>query len=117
MRKTTMAAMALALLPAMAAGWETRDGDVPLSEAALRDALVGQVLVFHDDGRARFYDDGRYSYTYAGGGTAYGHYSLGDDGTACIGFTNGFSRCDLYVRSGARLVLITEDGDRFPVRP
>jgi hypothetical protein len=26
-------------------------------------------------------------------------------------------RCDLYVRNGDRLVLVIEDGDRFPVRP
>ncbi|WP_296762681.1 hypothetical protein [Sediminimonas sp.] len=117
MRKITMAAMVLALLPAMAAGWETRDGDVPLSKAALRDALVGQVLTFCDDGKSRFYDDGRYSYTYGQGGIAYGHYSLNGDGTACIGFVGGSSRCDLYVRNGDRLVLVTEDGDRFPVRP
>ena len=109
--------LVLVLLPALAAAWTTREGDQPLSKEALRDTLVGQVLVFYDDGRSRFYDDGRYSYTYDGGGTAYGHYALGGDGTACIGFTNGFSRCDLYVRNAGRLFLITEDGDRFPVRP
>ena len=43
---------------------------------------------------------------------------LRDDGSGvvCSAFDNGFSRCDMYVDDGARLVLITEDGTRFPVR-
>jgi len=105
------------LLPAMAVAWGTREGDERLSATALRAALVGQVLTFHDDGQSRFYGDGRYSYTYGQGGIAYGHYAINDDGTVCIGFVNGARRCDLYVRNAARLVLITEEGDRFPIRP
>ncbi len=117
MRRYITLALVLSLLPAMAAAWAMREGDEPLSKEALRAALVGQVLTFYDDGKSRFYDDGRYSYTYGQGGIAYGHYALNGDGTACIGFVNGARRCDLYVRNGDRLVLITEAGDRFPVRP
>lgn len=112
-------ALSVALvLPAAAPAWETRESDAPLGADALAAALVGRTIEFHDDGRARFYRDGRYSYTYAGGGTAYGYYELGADGTVCILFVHGPERCDLYVRDRAeRLVLITEDGLRFPVRP
>ena len=46
-----------------------------------------------------------------------GRYTISDDSTVCIDFDNGFSRCDMYVRSGEKLVLLTEDGLRFPIRP
>ena len=40
-----------------------------------------------------------------------------EDGIICIVYRNGFDRCDMYVRSGGRLVVLTEDGERYPVRP
>ena len=45
MRRYITLALVLSLLPAMAAAWAMREGDEPLSEAALRAALVGQVLI------------------------------------------------------------------------
>ncbi len=112
----------LALLtasPAVAAEWPTKPGDVPLSPEELK-ALAGQTFTFYDDGQAEFSAGGAYSYTYSaanGGGTAYGSYRIAEDGSVCIAYRNGFSRCDLYVRSGERLILIDEKGDRYPVRP
>lgn len=82
-------------------------------------ALIdGQTLTFFDDGQSKFSAGGAYSYTYAnGGGTAFGAYEVGEDGTVCIAFRNGFGRCDRYVESGGRVVMLTEKGERFPVRP
>lgn len=104
---------------AIAADWPLRDGDVPLSRADLLE-LEGRTLVFYDDGQSRYLPDGAYSYTYSsanGGGTAHGTYRIAEDGSICTDFRNGFSRCDLYVRSAGRLVLINEKGERYPVRP
>ena len=82
-------------------------------------ALPGQSFVFYDDGEALFGDDGAYSYTYSaanGGGTAWGSYRVAQDGRVCVTFVNGMSRCDQYVTNRDRTVVITSDGQRFPVR-
>jgi hypothetical protein len=67
---------------------------------------------------SHFYNDGRYTYAYdmGAGGYAYGYFEVAEDSTVCIAFVNGFSRCDAFVENGGRLVLITRDGDRFPIR-
>lgn len=103
--------------PALATEWVMRPGDVPLTSEALRAALVGRTLTFHDDATSVYLPDGRYSYTYGGGGTWHGEYALGEDGSVCVTFVTGVSRCDLYVMNANRLILITADGLRFPVRP
>lgn len=99
--------------------WSLRPGDVPLPQADL-EALAGQTLTFYDDGRSKYSAGGAYSYTYSaknGGGTAFGSYHIAEDGSVCTEFQSGFQRCDLYVRNGTRMILVTEKGERFPVRP
>lgn len=103
--------------PVWAAEWATRDGDLMLGPGELEAELIGREVMFYDNGVSAFAEDGGYSYTYDQGGTAFGRYELGEDGVVCIVFANGFDRCDMYVRSGTRLVLITEKGERFPIRP
>ncbi len=108
----------LAPVLVQAGDWDVRQTDRPFEEHELA-ALPGQSFVFFDDGEAAFGADGAYSYTYSaanGGGTLWGSYHIGPDGSVCIDFVNGFSRCDLYVHSGNRVVLITETGERYPVR-
>lgn len=105
----------LAASPVVAAEWPTKPGDIPLSSEEL-DALAGRTLTFYDNGKSKFSAGGAYSFTYASGESAFGTYSIADDGSVCIAYRNGFSRCDLYVRSGERLILIDEKGDRYPVR-
>lgn len=111
----------LTLLPglAMTDPLVPRDSDTLFDHATLDARLRGQTITFFDDGQSRFFEDGRYTYTYANdGGTGYGYFEIRDDSTICVDFVTGFSRCDLYVLDGAgRLVIITETGDRFPVRP
>ena len=114
---TLFAAFVLAE-PAAAQSYALREGDAPLGPAALETRLRGDNLTFFDDGQSRYFEDGRYTYTYGnGGGTAYGYWRFEPEGTVCIEFVHGFSRCDRYVRAGERLVLLTEGGERFPVRP
>lgn len=103
---------------AVAQTFTPKDGDEILDGFALTDVLAGQVLVFYDDGQSKYYDDGRYSYTYAGeGGAAYGYWAVDESGAVCIEFLNEATRCDMYVMNGDRMILIDENGNRFPVRP
>ena len=103
--------------PAFAQDWNIYDGDVALSPEEIQSQVEGQTLVFYDNGRSVFGADGGYSYTYDGGGTAVGTYTVEGDGVICIDFENGWSRCDKYVRSGARMILLTAKGERYPIRP
>lgn len=109
--------MLMMTVPALAQDWATRDGDTLLSPSEMQAEVVGRKLTFYDNGVSEYAADGAYSYTYDGGGTAHGTYTLGENGVVCTAFQNGFDRCDMIVRNGERLVVITEKGDRFPVRP
>lgn len=103
---------------ASAQGIDTRPGDTLVPSDELDARLRGQEVVFFDDGVSHFYNDGRYTYAYdmGAGGYAYGYFEVGGDSTVCIDSVNGFSRCDAYVENGGQLILITREGDRFPVR-
>ncbi len=110
-------AVSLAVQSAWAQDWNLRRDDVVLDQAALALIADGGSLTYYDDGVSLFSAGGSYSYTYAnGGGTAFGRFRVEDQGQICIDYRNGFSRCDTYVRNGARLVLLTEKGERFPVK-
>ncbi|OBY27822.1 hypothetical protein A9D60_13765 [Leisingera sp. JC1] len=103
---------------AVADSWQLRPGDTPFAQAEL-EALPGQSFRFFDGGESQYSSGGAYAYTYSaenGGGTAWGTYRIAGDGSICVDFTNGFSRCDLYVRNSGRVILITRQGERFPVR-
>lgn len=117
MRATILLTLCLAA-PAMAENWAMRDSDTGFDMAALDNRLRGEILTFYDGGQSEFYEDGRYTYTYANdGGTGYGYFEVMADSSVCIEFVNGFSRCDAYVTDAQdRLVVITEKGDRFPVK-
>ena len=97
---------------------DPRDGDSLIASADRDMRLRGQEITFFDDGVAHFYNDGRYTYAYdmGDGGYAYGYFEIVNDSTVCIDFLGGFARCDAYVENAGRLVLITSEGDRFPIR-
>jgi hypothetical protein len=101
-----------------AENWMLRSSDQLLEKATLDNRLRGQTITFFDDAQAEYFTDGRYRYTYANdGGAGHGYYKVGEDSTVCIEFVNGFQRCDAYVLDAQdRLVVVTEKGDRFPVR-
>ncbi|WP_298839795.1 hypothetical protein [uncultured Roseobacter sp.] len=104
-------------LPVAAQDWALRSSDRALDATETRALTEGQTLTFFDDGQSKYSAGGAYSYTYASGQTAYGAYRIQPDGTVCITFRNGFGRCDRYVESAGRIVLLTEKGERYPVRP
>ena len=94
-----------------------RDSDQVLDAAGLALIADGAALTYFDDGVSLFSAGGAYSYTYAnGGGTAFGQFRVETGGQICIDYRNGFSRCDMYVRNAGRLILLTEKGERFPVK-
>ena len=112
-----------AILAALWAGashaqdWNIRANDQVLDAAAMAQIADGGALTYFDDGVSLFSAGGAYSYTYANnGGTAFGRFRVEPDGVICIDYRNGFSRCDKYVRNNGRLVLLTEDGERYPVK-
>lgn len=96
-----------------------RPADTPLDAQGMSEHVIGQTHEFFDGDRSFFSISGTYTYTYADGGVAYGHWEMpagGTDGVICTFFRHGFSRCDRYVQNKGRILLITEEGTRFPVR-
>lgn len=91
--------------------------DVALSREEVVEVTAGEVLTFYDGGRSKYSVGGAYSYTYDQGSTAFGSFTVGADGLVCIAYRNGRSRCDRFVHSHGRLVMLTANGDRFAVRP
>ncbi|MFL4469902.1 hypothetical protein ACERZ8_08515 [Tateyamaria armeniaca] len=104
--------------PVAAQDWAFRSSDTVLDRSAVLTLVEGHTLIFFDDGQSKFSAGGAHSYTYAnGGGTAFGRFDVAEDGLVCIAYRNGFSRCDRYVENAGRYVLLTEKGERFPIRP
>lgn len=94
-----------------------RTTDTKLDEAAMTQLLSGSLVEFFDGSKSRYGTDDRYAYTYTDDGPEWtGTYRVEPDSVVCVDFDNGSSRCDRFVQAGERLVLIIEDGTRFPVR-
>lgn len=105
--------------PATAQSYETRSTDILLDATVLSGIILGRDLEFFDGGISRYSPGGSYSWTYAennGGGNWYGTHQISADGTVCIEFRTLRGRCDMFVQAGDRLVLLTENGQRYPVR-
>ena len=90
----------------------------PLTDQpGLAELLTGQEVTFFTGGLAEYYADGRYSYRYElGGERVMGTYEFRDDSFVCTVFENGFDRCDLVVQSGERVVMVIDDGERYPFK-
>ena len=101
--------------PALAQG--VRDSDTVMNAEETIAALSGNSVEFFDGSTARYSENGSYTYRYDDSGPLFtGTYAATDGGEVCVTFSNGFDRCDTYVQAQDRLVLIIEDGTRFPVR-
>ncbi len=93
-----------------------RPGDRPFTRSELAAFLLTHAVRFHDGGHSEYGPGEAYAYVYESGGRAEGRYRIEPDGSVCVDFDNGFSRCDLYVRNGTRVLLIDQKGDRYPLR-
>ncbi len=111
--------LALMLLPSAlwADTYKHLADDTVLSRAEVIGMTSQGVLEFFEGGQSRYSVGGSYSYTYQGGGTAFGRFTVAEDGLVCITYRNGRDRCDRFVRSHGRLVMLTQDGQRFAIRP
>jgi len=109
----------LLLLPtaAIASDFAVLKGDTPLTREEVIALTQTHLVEFYEGGQSRYSVGGSYSYTYQSGGTAFGKFEVGPEGAICIKYRNGRNRCDRFVRSHGRLVMITQTGDRFPIRP
>lgn len=114
-----IAFFSLCAAPLFAQDYNVRSSDIQLDAHAVSQAIHGRELEFFDGGLSRYAAGGSYSWTYGpnnGGESWYGVHNIAADGTVCIDFRTLRSRCDRFVQAGERLVLLTEDGQRFPVR-
>ncbi len=94
-----------------------RATDTILTAPEMSQLLSGRMVEFFDGSTSRYGTDGAYAYTYTDDGPAWtGTYTMAEDSLVCVDFDNGSSRCDRFVQDGERIVLIIEDGTRFPVR-
>ncbi|CUH82844.1 hypothetical protein [Thalassovita mediterranea] len=96
--------------------WPDRDSDTLLSQSDLQDRLTGRTLVFFDGGTSAYKRDGTYQWTYAGGGDWHGMWRTMEGSVVCVDFITEVTRCDRIVESSDRLVVLTADGQRFPVK-
>lgn len=103
--------------PALAEGWAMKPGDVTFTRAEITAFLAEHEVRFYDGGQSEYGPGGAYAYVYDGGDRAEGRYRIEADGSVCVEFENGWSRCDLYVRNGDRVLLIDQKGDRYPLKP
>ena len=109
--------LVLILIPCLAIGQGLRSGDRPLDVGELATRLAGSAVTFYDGSRAHYGAEGAYGYRYTPEDPEFsGRYRTAGDGEVCVVFENGLDRCDTYVEADGRLVLITADGLRFPVR-
>ncbi len=116
MRTFAILMATLAMTPALAQDG-LRASDVVMAPAELTETLSGQQLEFFDGSKSSYAEDGTYGYTYTDDGPVWtGRFEVFEESRVCVDFDNGSRRCDQLVRDGDRLVLITEDGLRFPVR-
>lgn len=94
-----------------------RTSDQLMDAAQMGQLLNGQQIEFFDGSKSHYASDGTYYYTYTDDGPEWtGRFKVSDNSRVCVDFDNGSSRCDQFVISGDRVVLVTEDGLRFPVR-
>ncbi|GAB4389138.1 hypothetical protein [Albidovulum sp.] len=101
--------------PAGAEDWALRPGDEVIAGADLAAWLDGRVARFHDGGRSVYGPGTAYAYVYRSGERAEGEFRIEAPDRVCVAFRNGWSRCDKYVRRGGRILLLDQQGNRFPL--
>ena len=105
--------------PVAAQEYAVRDSDTVPNTADLSTLILDRDLEYFDGGTSRYNTDGTYAWTFGannGGQTHRGTHQIGEDAMVCIIYDTGAQRCDRFVQSAGRLVLLTDNGQRFPVR-
>lgn len=105
--------------PAAAQDYALRASDIVPTSADLSAQILDRDLEYFDGGISRYATGGAYAWTYSdtnGGGVHPGIFEIRDGAVVCITYVSGPTRCDMFVQSGDRLVLLTDDGQRYPLR-
>lgn len=105
--------------PVMAQNYDLRATDSVPTRATLSETILDRDLEYFDGGISRYATNGTYAWTYGannGGGVHEGVHDFKDNGVVCITYHTGARRCDMFVLSNDRLTLLTNDGQRYPVR-
>lgn len=112
-----MLTLALLLAATSASAQGMRDTDRLYEVAELNEMLAGHAVEFFDGSVSRYRADGAYSYKYTETDRPWlGTWTVPEAGRVCLTFENGSDRCDTFVDDGTRMVLVIENGTRFPVR-
>ena len=115
MRNLTIIVAMLATQAAAQQGM--KETDQTFEQAELTALLVDHAVEFFDGSVSRYRGDGAYSYKYQENDRPWlGIWRVNTDSQVCVAFDNGSSRCDTFVSDGTRMVLVIENGMRFPVR-
>jgi len=110
MRVFVLLSLLLCAAPLPAQDWDWDAGN-------LDGFFLGPKTRFHDPDRVRFAPDGSVQRSLAvDGPTDFGLFTLLPDGRLCLDYSDGSSRCGVYVRDGKMRMLVTEGGKRLPFR-
>ncbi|MGB0659532.1 MAG: hypothetical protein ACPGNV_05065 [Mangrovicoccus sp.] len=122
MRRVLIFVMAMLVMSPMVSAGEyripgLRPNDSFLTQDGIKTRLVGRRVTYKDKSASVYYKNGSYEYyAHEDAEPKPGRYKLYDHGMICVTFKKGGARCDTYVRSVKKLVLITAGGTRYPVR-
>lgn len=114
-------ALCLGLIPAEADDFYRVPGmrinDVFLTRSGLDQKLPGRVVELQTGARMYFRDNGTWSMEPRDGVQGpTGRYSFGPKGQVCVRYDGGGGRCDSYVRSVKKYVMIDGNGQRHEVK-
>lgn len=107
-------ALATALLLATPTLTSTAYAASLVSGSKLKQLLNGKTTRFQSGSRAIYNADGTYRFR-GGGNNSRGQWSV-TGSKVCVTFTNGFRRCDQYLKDGDSYVLRDANGNEYPVR-
>lgn len=112
--------LAVLAAPVAAQDFAVRASDTVPTKVDLSETILDRELEYFDGGISRYAADGTYSWTYTqenGGATLPGVHDIQQGGVVCVTYDDrGQARCDMFVFSNDRLTLLTEDGQRYPIR-
>lgn len=104
-------------LELLAQEWKLRPGELSLNYEQATELTTNRTLDFFDYGQSKYSVGGAYSYSFPDeGGTQFGVFEVRRDSSVCVNFRSGEHRYNLYLKSRGLLFMLTEEGDRFPVK-
>jgi hypothetical protein len=88
--------------------------EVPATKQEIVKSFVGKTAWFSYGGHATYSADGSYLYYDRSSGASRGKYTI-NDGSICVNFYTGHSRCDSIHKDGNDFILINNKGEKYPI--